>query len=397
MSNAAQHETPDEQMPNDASTSNPPPTTPEQTSPSVSDTNHTATSHTATSQTATRQTKRRSSASIPRLLLLLLLLFFTAVAGALFIPNPLQSRAWVVWHTMAPTWMHTKAQPNAVEHHPIPHRSALHHASPAAITPASTASSSVSAPQAETSKATTPTIIAASVAVHPVAPPAPTPINAGVQQVRSAITSLNGQLAQISLHQQQLDAQQAAIGTMGLRQRLALLQSPAVHLPQLAAAWQEILLLPGISTEQRHRAQPLQAQAATLLHQQRQWQQACHQLADALADHQPSPQPITLRSLFKRPDNHLLTWLDGQFSLYQMPSSNLRQRVQLADQLRKIATNLDLEQWPDPATWQQIQQQLAHQLPDHAQRQALPADFTSAKQELTQLRQQAAQWIKEVQ
>ncbi|MDX8409030.1 MAG: hypothetical protein R8J84_03140 [Mariprofundales bacterium] len=352
-------------------------------------------------------------------ILWLLSLLLVAIAGVSLIPNPLQPRMDALWHggmqklmaTVKPAAQNAETDSPSLAVPPSPSAIKMMPKSEDLVPPTASTAPQASVPEqvvpesaALSAPVVTPSQPAAEIVVaREVEAERATPVSApadatALQQMRKAISSLGGELAQMSRHQQQLGAQQVAIGRIALRQRLALLQSPAVHLPQLTAAWQEIALLPGLTPEQRARAEKLLAAAQLLLHQQRQWQQAARQLSDALAtvSSDSSQVPITLSGLLHRPDNRWLNWLDAQFVLYRLPTADDQLRQRLRGHLLALANRLDLEQWPSEKAWQQQRQQLARMLPDDPRRQQLPQSFVTMAQQLAQLRRQAVAWLEEV-
>ncbi len=215
-----------------------------------------------------------------------------------------------------------------------------------------------------------------------------------VQSLLSAIAGLRTQLQQMGATQQALQRGLKEQQQMNLQVRLRWIVDPASRLPQLQLAWEEISLLPGLSSSQRSEAVRMHKLARSRVQQLKQWQDALNRWADALVT------PVQ-RNILPEPDYPWLAWIVRQFKLRPAPSVEARRLNDLRARLLDAARHLTLESWPKKGEWQSLQAELLLQIRamhhgegknSQAIEIGLPESFDAIQADIATLRHTALQW-----
>ena len=226
-------------------------------------------------------------------------------------------------------------------------------------------------------------------------PAAPETIAASSDEVNRMLTameSLQGELKSLRREQQTIQETQLSLQKMQLRTRLRWITNAANHLPQLQLAWEEAVLMPSLSGSEHATAQKMLTLAQQRLQDLRSWQQHLQAHADSLA----TPEHENIIPEYETP---WLGWIRDYFSIKAASTTEQQQNEQLRQQLLNISHNIELEQWPDGKSWQQLRAKLQLKLAkaDGASSEAvelgLPEDFEAIKADIEQLRQTAATWL----
>jgi len=201
-----------------------------------------------------------------------------------------------------------------------------------------------------------------------------------IDQLNDSIRALREQ--QRSL-QQALDKQQR----MHLTIRLRWISAGGSKLPQIAMAWEEIYLLPGLSDEQRRQAEQMQQLANNDLVQIKRWQNTIEHWASHLA----APRQ---RDIIPQPEHPWLAWIASQFHLRKAPAAHAAELDELSHELFAVAQALGMEQWPDEQRWKQLRARLvllaeAQHLPVD-----LPESFGKIAMDKARLQATARAWLK---
>jgi len=219
-----------------------------------------------------------------------------------------------------------------------------------------------------------------------------------VSALQTSMTTLSHDLQDLHANQSAVRAAQVSVETMQLHSRLSWVLNPASHLPQMRLAWEEIVLLPSLSTEQHQ-----QAKAMLTLAQQRsddiyRWQQ---ELDRVLASyHVQAPSTHNFISDWLPHAGALApvsTWISQQFQLQAAPPTDPATQ-KIRQEIMAIKQNMSLEKWPDAQAWKALRSRLQlHMLRDDAQHQALtlPEDFSPIQSDIEKLRQTARHWLQE--
>ncbi|MDT8376359.1 MAG: hypothetical protein RQ867_06395 [Mariprofundaceae bacterium] len=216
-----------------------------------------------------------------------------------------------------------------------------------------------------------------------------------VSRMLAAMESLQSELKSLRQEQQTIQQTQLSLQKMQLRTRLRWITNAANHLPQLQLAWEEIALMPSLSSDEHAAAQKMLALAQQRLQNLRNWQQSLQSHADSLT----TPEHVNIIPEYETP---WLSWIRNYFSIKAASTTEQQQDEQLRRQLLDISRNIELEQWPDGKSWQQLratlQLRLARAAADsrEAVELALPESFDPLKADIGQLRQTAATWLEDL-
>lgn len=208
---------------------------------------------------------------------------------------------------------------------------------------------------------------------------------ATIEQLRSQLQSMES--SQRALQDGLIEQQK-----MNLQVRLRWITDPASRAPQIQLAWEEISLLPGLSSEQRSQAESMQSLARATVQSLRDWQASLQKWADALVT--PAHEDI-----IPTPEHPWLAWITGQFHLRQAPTQEARRLGSLRERLLNASRVLTLEKWPSDGEWQSLHAELLLQVKAmHGQRSesatdlGLPENFTAIQKDLHTLRESARLW-----
>ncbi len=216
-----------------------------------------------------------------------------------------------------------------------------------------------------------------------------------VKQMLSAIESLQSELESLRQDQQTIQETQLSLQKMQLRTRLRWITNAANHLPQLQLAWEEIILMPSLTTAEHATAQKMLTLAQQRLLDLRNWQQALQAHADSLT----LPEYENIIPEYESP---WLSWIRDYFSLKTASTTEQQRDEELRQQLLNTSRNIEMEQWPDAKSWQQLRARLQLKLgkADSDSLEAvdlgLPESFEPLKADIAELRQAAATWLEEL-
>ena len=206
-----------------------------------------------------------------------------------------------------------------------------------------------------------------------------------IEQLRSELQSMEA--SRRSLQDGLIEQQK-----MNLQVRLRWITDPASRAPQIQLAWEEISLLPGLSSEQRSQAESMQSLARATVQSLRDWQASLHKWADALAT------PVH-EDIIPTPEHPWLAWITGQFHLRQAPTQEARRLGSLRERLLSASRSLTLERWPSDGEWQSLHAELLLQVKamrgqssETATDLGLPENFAAIQKDLHNLRESARLW-----
>jgi len=242
----------------------------------------------------------------------------------------------------------------------------------------------------------------ATVAPEPVKPaievsktPEPVVISASSDEVNrmlSAMSQLQNELKSLRQQQRLLEETQHSVQNMQLRARLGWITNPANHLAQIQLAWEEISLMPMLSSDERQQAQTMLALAEKSLRELQSWQQILQTQADSLTTKEHD-------NIVPSFESRWLNWIAEQFSIRPSLSQEEAQNAQLREQLLNISRNIEMEQWPDAKTWLQLHATLQLRMVTSASdasaapKLELPESFDAIRHDIDQLRQTATTWM----
>ncbi len=227
--------------------------------------------------------------------------------------------------------------------------------------------------------------------------PADTASSEEVRRLLDAMEALQQDLHALRQEQQALEEAQRSIQLMQLRTRLRWITNPANHLPQLKLAWEEIALMPLLSSGERERAEAMLALAEKRLLELRGWQQTLNRYAESLSRTEHA-------NIIPEFENRWLNWVVEQFSLRPSLSKEEEADARLREQLINTGRNIEMEQWPEATAWLQLRATLQLRLVASENGDAssaaadlgLPESFEAAKDDINKLRQSAAAWLEQL-
>ncbi len=201
-----------------------------------------------------------------------------------------------------------------------------------------------------------------------------------------SIDILNGSIR--TLQEQQRSLQQALEKQqqMHLTIRLRWISASDSKLPQIAMAWEEIYLLPGLSDEQRAQAEQMQRLANHDLMQLGRWQNTLEHWATHLA----APRQ---RDIIPQPEHPWLAWIASQFHLRKAPAAHTAQLDELSHELLAVAQSLRMEQWPDAQQWKQLRARLILLAEEQQLSMELPESFQAIATDKASLQATAKAWL----
>ncbi|RMH59480.1 MAG: hypothetical protein D6678_07645 [Zetaproteobacteria bacterium] len=219
----------------------------------------------------------------------------------------------------------------------------------------------------------------------------PQPASAdAVAELMRRIETLDQTLRELMRAQQSLRDALQTQQRMNLLLRLRWITEQDSTLPQIALAWQEIALLPGLSEEQHQQALALQQTARRDAERILKWRHTLGYWAEHLATPE---QP----DLIPRPEQPWLAWLARQFHLRRAAPMADQERHTLAHELRRAALALQLEQWPEQASWQRLRARLMLLAQEFGVELDLPDTFADIAQDKHKLKAAAQTWLQGVQ
>jgi hypothetical protein len=257
---------------------------------------------------------------------------------------------------------------------------------PAPVTPA---------PQIEVQPAPVEEVVTA-LNIEPELPPVPevkTASSEEIERALDAMRALQSELQSIRQQQRAMQESQRSVQRMQLRTRLHWVTNPANHLPQLQLAWEEISLIPTLSSGERQQARAMLALAEKRLQQLQGWQQTLRTHAESLSS-------VEHDNIIPEFENRWLSWIGEQFSVRPSLSKEEARDAQLREQLINTSRNIEIEQWPDTNAWLQLRATLQLKLIATEKGDAspvtelgLPESFDAIKHDIEQLRQAASTWL----
>ncbi|ATX82864.1 hypothetical protein Ga0123462_2027 [Mariprofundus ferrinatatus] len=213
----------------------------------------------------------------------------------------------------------------------------------------------------------------------------------------STIEQLRAELQNMEASQKSLQRGLREQQRMNLQVRLRWITDPASRAPQIQLAWEEISLLPGLSSAERSRAEEMHTLARANVQKLNAWQAALLKWIDAL-------ETPTHQDVMPKPEHPWLAWIVGQFHLRQAPTVESRRLGSLRDRLQHVSRSLTLEQWPADGEWQSLHAELLLQAkamhPETAESAidlGLPENFTAIQEDMNTLRDAARQWAQSAQ
>jgi len=226
---------------------------------------------------------------------------------------------------------------------------------------------------------------------------------AAITTLQDNIQGLQSELQTLREQQQDVAHSQSMLESMQLHSRLSWIMKHNSHLPQIKLAWQEISLLPSLTTEQRSLAESMLKLAEQRQNDVRQWQQEIDHLITHLKPNEYDN--IIPTAIATDASNPWLQWLVQQFSLKRSQSSQEMALLTLKNTLLHIKQGMNLEQWPAGTEWTTLRAQLQLRLvaqfnerktdDKQAATLQLPENFNAIQVDIKQLRQAAKTWLEE--
>ncbi len=224
-----------------------------------------------------------------------------------------------------------------------------------------------------------------------------------ITTLQDNIQGLQSELQSLRQQQQDVAHSQSMLESMQLHSRLSWIMKHNSHLPQIKLAWQEISLLPSLTSEQRDLAESMLKLAEQRQNNVHQWQQEIdHLISNLKTNDSDNVIPTAIAADASTP---WLQWLAQQFSLKRSQSSQEMALLTLKNTLLHIKQGMNLEQWPTGTEWTtlraQLQLRLVAQFNEHKSddKQAatlqLPENFDAIQVDVKQLRQAAQSWLEE--
>lgn len=218
-----------------------------------------------------------------------------------------------------------------------------------------------------------------------------------ISNVLDAMEALQEELRSLREQQQALEETQHSVQVMQLRTRLRWITNQANHMPQLQLAWEEVMLMPILSSSEREQAQKMLALAEKRLLELQNWQQTLHTYAESLSRTEHA-------NIIPEFENRWLNWIAEQFSLRSSLSEEEANDAQLQEQLINTSRNIEIERWPDAKAWLQLRATLQLRViaaekdteSPTAVDLGLPESFEPIKGDINQLRQAAKTWLEDL-
>lgn len=226
------------------------------------------------------------------------------------------------------------------------------------------------------------------IAAGPAKQTAPTAGPAQIKALTTSIDRLTAELRDMRNEQQQLQQAMLAQQQLQLRSRLNRIADGSSRLPQMAADWQDILLLPVLSETQRAEAESMQQLAAADTANLQTWQKQLEKLAGSL----PIPKQA---DVIPKPQNSWLSWLTGQFHLRPAPTAERQAISALRDRLLDASHALAAESWPDAKSWQTLLKETRGRLGKKANL-GLPDNFSALQQDKMKMQALAQNWLEQL-
>jgi len=227
-----------------------------------------------------------------------------------------------------------------------------------------------------------------------------------ITTLQESMQGLQSELQTLREQQQDAAHSQSMLESMQLHSRLSWIMKHNSHLPQIKLAWQEISLLPSLTTEQRNLAESMLKLAEQRQNDVHQWQQ---EISHLISSFKPSEYNNIIETTVTADESKpWLQWLIKQFSLKRSQSSEEAALFRLKNTLLNIKQNLGLEQWPASTAWTELRAQLqlhlvelfnvnqgknAQSPNEQAKILQLPENFDAIQADIKKLRQTAQTWL----
>jgi len=214
---------------------------------------------------------------------------------------------------------------------------------------------------------------------------------------REEISRLTATIDQLSSKLEQMSQAQGDVANLQSRQQQAALQvrlnwltDSNTGLKQMQQIWGEIVLLPGLTDDQRAQATRMHALASNSVQHIQQLQQRLLDLAEALS----VPE---YPELLPQPSHPWLAWIVGQFHLHKAPSGAAMHVEILRQRLQAASRQLAVGSWPEKSVWQALYADLLVQLQAEATSNGaadagLPASLDGIQEQINRLRTTAVSW-----
>lgn len=242
-------------------------------------------------------------------------------------------------------------------------------------------------------------------------PPVEEPVNQAsseeISNVLDAMEALQGELRSLREQQRALEKTQHSVQVMQLRTRLRWITNKANHLPQLQLAWEELTLMPILSSTERERARAMLTLSEKRLSELQNWQQTLQTHAESLSRSEHA-------NIIPAFENRWLNWIAEQFSVRSSLSEEEANDAKLQAQLINTSRNIEIERWPDAKAWLQLRATLqlrviSSELPASERATSeegdespstidlgLPESFEPIKADINLLRQVAETWLEDL-
>jgi len=215
-----------------------------------------------------------------------------------------------------------------------------------------------------------------------------------INRALNAMNMLQGELTTLRQQQQALEQQQRAVQLMQLRTRLNWITNSTNHLPQLQLAWEEISLMPVLTSDERNQAQAMLKLAQEKLNQLQSWQQLLHRTAESLTRKEHD-------NIIPAFENSWLNWIASQFSVRHSLSREEADDASLQETLINTSRNIEMEVWPESRAWLELRARLQLRLiagneeetPTENLAVQLPESFDAIRSDIDTLRSTAAVWL----
>lgn len=209
-----------------------------------------------------------------------------------------------------------------------------------------------------------------------------------VGTLMASIDNLTTELHAVRDEQRQLQQSMQAREKLELRANLHRIADSSSRLPQMAADWQDILLLPILSDAQRAQAESMRKLAADDAANIAAWRKQLEHLADSL--------PIPEHSdVIPKPDNTWLSWLAGQFHLRPAPTAERQALAALHYRLLNAGHALAAESLPDAKSWKALLDDTRTRLGKKVEL-GLPDSLDSVHEDKMKMRLLAQNWLEQL-
>jgi len=175
---------------------------------------------------------------------------------------------------------------------------------------------------------------------------------------------------------------------LDLRTRLRWIASAQSRFSQMTGFWQDIALLPMLTSDERALAIKMHQLAAEDSKKLRGWRNQLQRLAGTL----PEPEH---RDIIPKPENPAFSWLADKFHLRPAPTAEQQARSALRNRILDIEHALAVEVWPEPRAWRHLLADLREQFGDDAEL-GLPEHLDDIRKDAVAMRAKAAHWLEKL-